>query len=286
MTRRFCSTPCKWDESALACRVFACNDFEKASECVTARCVFEPDIGYCREPEEAVPCSQFFTSDQCLQQPRCSFDSTANVCFPADGHPPCASFSALGAALCPTTFCEFDEAGGLCNEQGIGTPCKFYQTKETCSISGTEFEVASATSTTDAHCRRAAVCTDGEYERLPLLANRDRLCLELEVCTDTQYETFAPTVTSNRRCAELTKCDPGQYISVLPTATSDVLCGNVTQCSFKTGEMGETYEAASATLTSNTVCLPLTICQPDQFEVASATLTSNRGMLNCYSSLA
>eukprot|EP00055_Hartaetosiga_balthica_P012099 m.57643 g.57643 ORF g.57643 m.57643 type:complete len:1929 (-) comp7833_c0_seq1:1783-7569(-) len=90
-------------------------------------------------------------------------------------------------------------------------------------------------------------------------------------------------------CSTATECDLGQQEIASWTASSDRICeacpsgtfkasrGSVEQCKpWKLCIVGQEYQFAEPTLSSDRACLPLTTCREDEFEDLEPTPTSDR----------
>jgi hypothetical protein len=139
--------------------------------------------------------------------------------------------------------------------------------------SGTEFQAAAATPTSDRLCLPVLACSGEEFATRAPTATSQRVCEPLTTCIAPDFfQAVAPSATTDRGCNATTRCDLGaQFLFKEVTATTDRECRTFVGC-------GPTeYFTQAPTLTSDAVCNLLTVCTPGQeFEDVAATASTGK----------
>lgn len=107
----------------------------------------------------------------------------------------------------------------------------------------------------------STICTSQEFVSAPCTPTLDRVCRNVSTCQFDEgfYESLPFTLSSDTQCSPISNCSTSQYIAVPSTRNSDVTCLNVSFC-----DLSETFQAAPATETSDTLCLDFCHpCSPD-----------------------
>jgi len=135
-----------------------------------------------------------------------------------------------------------------------------------------QYEAVPLSPTTDRRCHALDSCKlEIHYEAAGLVTGGNRGCLAARACDFTrEYAAVGWTPLSDRVCAPYSVCGPGEFQSRPPTLSSDRLCQPLRVCG-----PGE-FRAVAATPSSDTVCQSLAVCGPNEFEAAAPTTTSNR----------
>jgi hypothetical protein len=152
-------------------------------------------------------------------------------------------------------------------------------------------------------------CSEDEYVSVIKTDFTDRVCSTITSCTADEFELTRPTEFENRVCKLITSCGSNEYIAQNFTNTTNNVCTLLTSCSYTAGAdfniatlfseynpecktdsceattaeqfayFADTlYESTAATLYSDRVCTPTTVCvQSDYIQiVGTPTATTDR----------
>jgi hypothetical protein len=134
-----------------------------------------------------------------------------------------------------------------------------------CALGETYMPVGAQT-----ECLPTTQCRAGQEEFIEATYVSDRVCISCD-----EGVTFKPEAGQSTQCRGITYCRfPSlEYVAVSPTRTSDTVCAPITRCNPDTQ-----WRSADATLLSDAQCSPLTECDTLETEyiITAKTVTSDR----------